>query len=321
LLAPLPRARPTGRLGAALEECRAVTERHAKTFSLAAHLLPRDLRAACYAVYAFCRRADDAVDAAPGEAAARAALAASREHLRRAFAPGGLDDPDPEVAALAWAHRSHGVLRAPLEALLDGMALDLAPLRLRTWRELHRYCVLAAGTVGRALAPALGAAPEAADAAEALGVAMQLTNILRDVAADAEMGRVYLAADELAAAGLSHEQVLLAARNGSAASPPGLARFLEGQIERARDWYARAESGIAQIGSWRARLCVRAMGVMYGEILTALEAQGRDPFRGRARVSLGRKLWLAAACVFGRRLPHPRAAARLPAARLEAGQE
>ena len=306
-------ALPKGRLGAALGQCRAVTERHAKTFSLAALLLPRELRAACYAVYAFCRRADDSVDSAPDEATARSALAASREQLRRAFAPGGLDDPDPEVAALAWAFRSHGVLRPPLEHLLDGMALDLTPLRLQAWPELNRYCVLAAGTVGRALAPALGAAPEAADAAEALGVAMQLTNILRDVAADAALGRVYLAADELAAAGLTQQQLVEAARAGSHTGPAGLPAFLDGQIERAREWYARAEPGIAQIASWRSRLCVRAMGVLYGEILAVLEEQGRDPFRGRARVSLWRKLWLAAACVFGRRLPHPREQiARLP---------
>jgi phytoene synthase len=307
-LATLPPTLPRGRLLAALQQCRAVTERHAKTFSLAAHLLPPELRAACYAVYAFCRRADDSVDSAPSEPAARAALLVARDHLQRAFGTSGPDDADPEVAALAWACRSHHITRAPLEELLDGMALDLTPVRVGSWSELHRYCALAAGTVGRALGPALGAGPEAAAAAEALGVAMQLTNILRDVAEDAAAGRVYLAEDELSAAGLSHAALLAASRPGQAASgPPGLPAFVEGQIERAREWYARAEPGIALIPSWRARLCVRAMGVLYGEILTALEAQGHDPYRGRARVSLGRKLWLAAACVFGRKLPRPKA--------------
>jgi 15-cis-phytoene synthase len=308
----LPRTVPRGRLGRALDRCRAVTEQHARTFAFAAHLLPRELRAACYAVYAFCRRADDAVDEAPSAAAARLALQRSREELARAFGAEGVDDPDLEVAALAWAHRSHGVPRAPLEALLDGMALDLEPQRIRTWPELHRYCVLAAGTVGRALAPALGAPPEAADAAEALGVAMQLTNILRDVAEDGLAGRVYLPADELARAGLGHEELLAGAQG--LPLPPRWRELVAEQIARAREWYARAEPGIGQLSSWRARLCVRVMGVLYGEILAVLEAQACDPLRGRAKVPFRRKLWLAAGCLFGRRLPGARAPLQLPGA-------
>ncbi len=134
------------------------------------------------------------------------------------------------------------------------------------------------------------------------------------MAEDAAAGRVYLAEDELRAAGLSHAEILAAAQPGHAVgSPPLLPAFVEGQIERARAWYARAEPGLALIPSWRARLCVRAMGVLYGEILAVLETQGRDPYRGRARVSLGRKLWLAAACLFGRKLPRPRRAPLVPA--------
>ena len=293
---------PAGRLAEAIAACRAVTEKHARTFSFAAHLLPAGVRAACYAVYAFCRRADDAVDGAPDQASARRALAAASARLSLAFSPGGEENADLELAALSWTARAYGVSRAPLEALLEGMALDLEPLRVQSWPELHRYCALAAGTVGRAVAPVLGAASEATDAAEALGIAMQLTNILRDVAEDAGRGRVYLAEDELRAAGLSHALLLQAGDR----APAGFPEFVAGQIERARAWYARAEPGLAQIPSWRARLCVRAMGVLYGEILAALERQGRDPFAGRARVSTARKLWLLAACVLGRRLPAPR---------------
>ena len=275
----------------AVAACRAVTERHAKTFSLAAWLLPRELRAACYAVYAFCRRADDAVDAAQSVDEARRLLSQARARLAQAFT--GNDEGDLELRALGWAARRFGISRAPLEELLDGMALDLVPLRLRTTAELIHYCDLAAGTVGRALAPALGAPPEATAAATALGIAMQLTNILRDVDEDLRLGRIYLADEELRGAGLSHESVL--ARR--------LTReFMATQVARARGFYASAEPGVRSIGSWRARLCVRAMGVLYGEILGQLERQSLDPFRGRARVSTPRKLWLLATCLFGRRL-------------------
>ena len=273
-----------------LSRCREVTERHARTFSLAAHLLPREIRAACYAVYAFCRRADDAVD---GGGDAATALLAARERLRRAYGPAGASDPDPELRALAWAAQRFGIPRAPLDQLLDGMALDLGPVRVQTRAELLRYCSLAAGTVGRALAPALGAPDAVTDAAEALGIAMQLTNILRDVAEDLDRGRVYLAQDELAEAQVSLEARTVDAR---------FRWYFAGQIAEARRWYARAERGVRQIPSLRARLCVRAMGVLYGDILTVLERRGWDPFAGRARVGPLRKLWLLAASAFGRPL-------------------
>ena len=276
----------------AIDACRAVTERSARTFSLAAHVLPREIRAACYAVYAFCRRADDAVDEASSPEAAARALQLARARLESAYAAGG--SRDPELLALSWAVRRFGIPQAPLRELLDGMALDLGPVRVRDRAELLSYCRLAAGTVGRALAPALGAPPAVADAAEALGIAMQLTNILRDVDEDFARGRVYLAADELLAAGAVVER--------RRADGPFRA-FFAGQIAEARAWYARAEIGIRAIPSFRARVCVRAMGVLYGEILAELERRGLDPFSGRARVSLPRKLWLLCKSVFGRPLP------------------
>lgn len=293
---------------AAIAACRSATERHARTFSLAAHLLPREPRAAAYAVYAFCRRADDAVDEAADPAAARAALAEASARLGRAYR-GGEEPLDLELQGLSWAVRRFPIPRDALEQLLEGMALDLTPLRLRTWAELHRYCVLAAGTVGRALAPALGASADAGDAAEALGVAMQLTNILRDVREDLSRGRIYLADEELRRHRLSHADLL--ALTGAARAPGGgpdrgrLRAFLAEQVERARSWYARAEPGLRQIPSLRARLCVRAMGSLYGEILSELERRGLDPLAGRARVSTPRKLWLLLACLLGRPLPRP----------------
>ncbi|MBS2022284.1 MAG: phytoene/squalene synthase family protein [Deltaproteobacteria bacterium] len=294
---PAPSAQ---RLDAAIAACRAVTRQHARTFSLAARVLPRPLQAACYATYAFCRRADDAVDCAPDAASARLALREARARLERAYASEGPGDPDLEVAALAWAQRAFRIPKAALDDLLTGMALDLEPVRLRTWAELQRYCILAAGVVGRALAPALGAPPQAREAAEALGVAMQLTNILRDIDEDLGRGRIYLAQDELVRAGLSHDA--LTAMRGGGGPTPALQAFLRSQIRRARQWYAQAERGVQLIPSFRARVCVRAMALLYRDILRSLERQDLDPFAGRARVSAPRKLWLLLCAVAGGRL-------------------
>ena len=302
-----PHAASDTSITSALATCRAITRERASTFWFASHLLPRGLRDACCAVYAFCRRADDAVDEASSPPEARSRLADAAAILERAYSPAGPIDSDPVVRALAWAGREHGVTKEPLLELLEGMALDLEPLALRTTGELLRYCRLAAGTVGRALAPALGADQSAQNAAESLGLAMQLTNIRRDIDEDLGRGRIYLPAQELAEHGLDHDA--LRARR----TDEPLRAFLRRQIARARRVYAQAEPGIARIAGWRARLCVRAMGVLYGEILGELERRGLDPFAGRVRVSMPRKLWLLVTCLFGRPLSRENLACALPA--------
>lgn len=275
-----------------LRDARETTRRHAKSFAFASHLLPGDRRAAAYAVYAFCRSADDAVDEAPDRDAALLALEAVRARLDVIFS-----ERVPAIHAdLALAHvaRRWGLARAPFDALLDGMAIDLSPVAFETWAQLEDYCFKVAGVVGHMLLPVLGASSEEArDRAADLGIAMQLTNILRDVGEDLGRGRIYLPAEELAAFGLTHEDVrgrTLDARWRT---------FLAAQIARARAYYARAAIGFPLIETRGGRVCARAMGAIYGDILRELERGGHDPFAARARTSTPRKAWLATLAVLG----------------------
>lgn len=277
-------------------QAKALTRRHARSFYLASHLLSEQRREAAYALYAFCRAADDAVDEATGSVDERSAqLDALRLRLDRVYR--GQPDSDLD-AALAESVSFYRLDRASFDGLLEGMGIDLQPVAFQTTEELLRYCHLVAGVVGHLLLPVLGPHPaEARERAADLGVAMQLTNILRDVGEDLERDRIYLPADELAAFGLTHDDVR--ARRGG----PAWERFVAAWITRARALYVRADEGVPLIGSRTGRLCTRAMSLIYSDILRAIEAQGHDPFRGRAVVGGLRKARLLAAAVVGRPSP------------------
>jgi phytoene synthase len=277
---------------AGYEACRAITRKHAKSFHFASYVLPAPRRAAAYAVYACCRQADDAVDEAPDLEAQKRELERVRERLNATF------EGRPETQAdraLADAAMRWGLQKQPFNELLLGMEIDLEPVRFRTWAELERYCQLVAGVVGHMLLPVLGASGEEARARAAdLGVAMQLTNILRDVGEDLGRGRIYLPEEELAAFGLSHADVE-ARRTG-----PAWSAFMEAQVARARAYYERADRGVGLIETFGGRLCTRVMRVVYGDILRAIEARRYDTFGDRARVSFGRKLVLLGYALLGR---------------------
>lgn len=277
-------------------QAKALTRHHARSFYLASHLLTGERRNAAYALYAFCRAADDAVDEVTGtiEDEGRKRLDRMRERLDGIYAGQPQSDMD---AALAEVVVRYGIERVSFDELLEGMQIDLQPVALQTTEELLRYCYLAAGVVGHLLLPVLGArTAEARDRAADLGVAMQLTNILRDVAEDLDRGRIYLPAEELAAYGLSHDDVR--ARRTS----PEWHQFVAAQIARARSLYARSSEGIPLIQTWTGRLCTRAMSLVYGDILRAIELRGGDPFRGRAVVGKARKFQLLATAFTGRSL-------------------
>jgi phytoene synthase len=286
-----PRAIAEGR-----QRCREITRRHSKSFYFASHLLPAGAQSAAYAVYAFCRSADDAVDEAGGSVeVARTNLNAMRGRLDAIYS-GTPDDPCDRALAAVVAERK--IDRAPFDALLDGMEMDLAEVRLRTTAELDLYCYRAAGVVGLLMLPILGAKVAAARLpATQLGVAMQLTNILRDVGEDLGRGRIYLPEDELAKFGLSHtdiEQHRLDAR---------WVAFMQAQIHRARDLYRQAWEGIRLIETRGGRLCARVMCLVYGDILRSIERAGYDTYRQRARTTTLRKFTLLGAALLARSTP------------------
>lgn len=313
---------------AVLEEgyarARALTHRHARSFSFASVALFGDRRRAAFALYAFCRRLDDLVDgdnagdglalpprALPADLAARLALArASVSALYGGPAPSEGERPwhPAEFAAFRDTVTRYRIPEAPFQELLNGMEMDLTKTRYATFEELRLYCYRVAGVVGLMMTPVLGyrdarCLPFAAE----LGIGMQLTNILRDVKEDLSRGRVYLPADELARFGLTEAEL---ARGQVTEAWRGLARF---QLERARGYYARARAGIPDLQGLGSQRVVRLMGTLYGAIGDVIEARDYDVFSRRARVGFWGKLKLAAGVLL---TPNPR-----PPALLTAGGE
>ena len=266
--------------------CHRQTKRHARSFYFASVALPREKKRAAYAVYAFCRYADDLVDRAPSTDGLEAVLRRVGEDFDRMTA-GELVEP-PFAPAFAWAVQRYSLERQPFLDLLKGVAMDLGPVRIADWPQLRDYCYHVASVVGLMMAQ-IFELREAAGREQAveLGLAMQLTNILRDVGEDFRMGRVYLPADEMAAGGVTLDD--LAAANVSGP----LKTLLRMQKARARDYYLRAEAGIPMLADDGSQLTVWLMRHVYAGILDEIERLDYEVLHQRASTSVGRKLLLA----------------------------
>jgi len=265
--------------------CEAITRVHARTFALASGFLPAPKRRGAFAVYAFCRLADDIVD--EGRDGDPTALAAELARYRAGVAAALDGRPDgPVFRELARAVHEFGVPRVVLEELLNGVATDLGTVRFATWADLSAYCEGVAASVGAMCTYVFGvngdesARERALRYARTLGVAMQLTNILRDVGEDAAAGRCYLPDDLLAAFGLSREMVL---SRSVRAGDPRWVRLMQHEIARARALYRAARPGIALLAP-DAQRCARACADGYAAILGAIERNGYDAFSTRAHV-------------------------------------
>lgn len=227
---------------------------------------------------------DEAVDT---DAAARR-LAVVRAALDLAYSEA---PAPPGLAAFRDTVRARKLPRRHFDDLLLGMEMDLAVDRYGDFAALDLYCYRVAGVVGLMMAHVFGFRHERClPRAEALGRAMQLTNILRDVGEDLGRGRVYLPLDELAGHGVTLDQM----RAGRVDEP--FRRLMRFQIERARAAYREAEAGIPDLVGAPNRLTVRVMARLYGGILDEIERNDYDVFTRRARVSTPRKLRLLAAC-------------------------
>jgi 15-cis-phytoene synthase len=263
---------------ASLDLSRKVLRRHARSFSWAARLLPRRVRTDATALYAWCRRCDDAVDLASDSSTARAALARLRAELDEIYGP--RDVAEPILAGFQDVVRRAGLPRRPCDELLDGMEMDLGPVRYASFSELLVYCRRVAGTVGLLMAHLFGVRDGATLAmASDLGVAMQLTNICRDVAEDQRRGRVYLPAE------------LLGAAPFSAAGGADIARAVAELLRRADAFYRSGDRGLAALPA-SVGVAMRAARLIYAEIGAVIARRGYDVMRGRAVVSPARKLWL-----------------------------
>ena len=276
-----------------------MTRHHAKTFYFASHVLPAQKRSDAYAVYAFCRYVDDQIDLAPDESARLRSLADLSHLLHAAYSPA--TEADSFAASLPWLRafretiQRRAIPAAYFEDLLKGVEMDRGRVRLQTWSDLDRYCYHVAGVVGLIMVHVLAEpSPELLPPARDLGTAMQLTNILRDIAEDWQRDRLYLPADELEKFGLTADDI---AHQRTGDSFRALMRF---QIGRARACYAQAEPGIAALPADGSRFCARLMSTIYGAILDEIERADFQVYQGRVRVSFSRKLWLALKCGGGR---------------------
>jgi 15-cis-phytoene synthase len=265
-------------LRSAYRHCEQITKRHSRTFHMASSLLPAEKSRAARALYAFCRVSDDLVDRAGVDP--RTALGDWRAKLSGQR----LLERDP--VALAWADTRlrHRIPECYEQQLLDGVARDLDAARYATFEELAAYCYGVASTVGLMTMHIVGfSGTEAIPYAVKLGVALQLTNILRDVGEDWQAGRLYLPQEELSAFGLEEADVEAGRVDGR------WRRFMRFQIERNRRLYAEAAPGIAML-SRDARLAIAAAANLYQAILDDIERHDMDVFTRRAHLSGWQKL-------------------------------
>lgn len=272
------RSRAPGRvisseLEGAYAYCKRVTAHHSRSFSLAARLLPSEKRPAIWALYAFCRTVDDTVDCAPHMAAP------VLEEWRRVTLYGSpsLDDP----VAIAWndALDRYIIPRHYALELIDGVEQDLLQSRYETFEHLSGYCYGVASTVGLMSMHIVGFnGPEAIPYAIKLGIALQMTNILRDVGEDWQKGRLYLPFDELTRYGLTESDI------ATGQVTDNWRQFMQYQISRARGLYQEAWPGIGMLGT-SGRLAIAAAAAFYRAILAEIERLDYDVFTQRASLS------------------------------------
>ncbi|KAL8229273.1 hypothetical protein R6Q57_014173 [Mikania cordata] len=276
-----------GLLSEAYDRCGEVCAEYAKTFYLGTLLMTPERRKAIWAIYVWCRRTDELVDGPNASHITPKALDRWESRLEDLFNGRAFDMLD---AALSDTVSKFPVDIQPFKDMIDGMRMDLRKSRYANFDELYLYCYYVAGTVGLMSVPIMGIAPESNaptesvyNAALALGIANQLTNILRDVGEDARRGRVYLPQDELAQAGLSDEDIF------EMKVTDKWRFFMKKQIKRARTFFDQAEEGVTQLSS-ASRWPVWASLLLYRQILDEIEANDYNNFTKRAYVSKPKKI-------------------------------
>ncbi|PAN22219.1 hypothetical protein GQ55_4G004900 [Panicum hallii var. hallii] len=292
---------PRNGLKEAYARCGEICEEYAKTFYLGTMLMTEERRRAIWAIYVWCRRTDELVDGPNANYITPTALDRWEKRLEDLFAGRPYDMLD---AALSDTISRFPIDIQPFRDMIEGMRSDLRKARYKNFDELYMYCYYVAGTVGLMSVPVMGIAPESKattesvySAALALGIANQLTNILRDVGEDARRGRVYLPQDELAQAGLSDEDIF----NGVVTNR--WRNFMKQQIKRARMFFEEAERGVTEL-SQASRWPVWASLLLYRQILDEIEANDYNNFTKRAYVGKGKKL-LALPVAYGKSLLLP----------------
>ncbi|CAF2136326.1 unnamed protein product [Brassica napus] len=274
-------------LGEAYDRCGEVCAEYAKTFYLGTLLMTPERRKAIWAIYVWCRRTDELVDGPNASHITPMALDRWEARLEDLFRGRPFDMLD---AALADTVARYPVDIQPFRDMVEGMRMDLRKSRYKNFDDLYLYCYYVAGTVGLMSVPVMGIDPKSKattesvyNAALALGIANQLTNILRDVGEDARRGRVYLPQDELAQAGLSDEDIFAGKVTDK------WRNFMKMQLKRARMFFDEAEKGVTELDA-ASRWPVWASLLLYRRILDEIEANDYNNFTKRAYVGKAKKI-------------------------------
>ncbi|MEJ5369015.1 MAG: phytoene/squalene synthase family protein [Bryobacteraceae bacterium] len=263
------------------ERARLAIARGSKTFYFATRFFPREAAEAAWSVYWFCRITDDMVD----EADALPDLDAWRRQLETALKSG--ESGEPVLDSFAAAARRFSIPHRYAFELIDGVEMDLLRSRYESFEQLCLYCYRVASTVGLMMMHVVGYSGQPHQQAIDLGIAMQLTNILRDVGEDLRRGRLYLPLEELDSYGLSRRDLEAGRRT------PSFENLMRFQIARARRFYAQGRAGLPFLHP-RGRFAVDLASRLYARILNRIEASGYDVFSRRAVVSRPEKYWIAA---------------------------
>ena len=272
----------------AYRECERITWAQARNFAYGIRLLPPAKRRGLAVIYAFARRIDDIGDGSLPADQKIADLEAARHAVLDLSEP---SPDDPVLLALADTGRNFPV---PIEAfgeLIDGCVADVRGTHYETFEDLHHYCRCVAGSIGRlslGIFGTRGDPGEASRLADSLGVALQLTNILRDIREDYENGRVYLPAEDLAKFDIDLNE-----------PGPGFSRLVEFEAERARDWYATGWRLLPMLDR-RSAACTGAMAGIYRQLLERIAAEPGAVLRRRMSLSTGGKAMVAVKALAGR---------------------
>ena len=275
----------------AYTRCEQITRREAKNFAYGIRLLPAPKRRAMSALYAYARRIDDIADSTDPVEEKLTALAGVDVQVG-ALASGDL--PDPDDAVLVGVYHAAGTFDVPIVALseiVEGCRRDSVGFEYVTAVDTEKYCRLVAGSVGRLSLGVFGSTtPEAPELADDLGVALQLTNILRDVVEDREMGRCYLPRDDIDRLGCRHQL------DGP---PDAMRRLVAHEVTVADGFYERGLRLLPLLDR-RSRACVSAMAGIYRQLLRRIAADPLAITRGRLSLSTAEKLRVAARSLAGR---------------------
>ena len=276
-------------LDEAYRECERITWTQARNFAYGIRLLPAHKRRGLAVIYAFARRIDDIGDGTMPPEDKIVALEDARLALGDLAAAGG---QDPVLLALADVERRFPVPIGAFGELIDGCIDDVRGTSYGTFEDLLHYCRCVAGSIGRLSLGIYGSSGDAELAvrlADSLGVALQLTNILRDVREDYQNGRVYLPSEDLAKFDVALD----------APSESQFSRLVEFEAERARDWYATG-LGLLPMLDWRSAACTGAMAGIYRRLLERIAAKPAEVLRGRMSLSTGEKAAVAVKALAGR---------------------